>query len=53
MKVFLAVGLLGLSGLAMAQTTTDLSSFDPQERFPGRPVAWILVWATASFAALG
>ncbi len=35
MKVFLAVGLLGLSGLAMAQTTTDLSSFDPQERFPG------------------
>ena len=35
MKVFLALGLLGLSGLAMAQTTTNLSGFDPQERFPG------------------
>lgn len=35
MKVFLALALLGLSGLGMAQTSTDPSGFDPQERFPG------------------
>ena len=35
MNVFLALGLLSISSLAMAQTATDLSSFDPQERFSG------------------
>lgn len=35
MRFFLALSLLGFSIVAAAQTTTELSDFDPQERFPG------------------
>ncbi|HHX05848.1 MAG TPA: thiol oxidoreductase, partial [Pseudomonas sp.] len=35
MNFFLTLSLLGMSSLVMAQATTDLSNFDPQERFSG------------------
>ncbi len=35
MKVFLSMCVLSLSSLGMAQAATDLSTFDPQERFSG------------------
>ncbi len=35
MKFFLSVCVLGLSSLAMVHAATDLSAFDPQERFSG------------------
>lgn len=35
MRFFLALGLLGFSGLVAAQTAIELTGFDPQERFPG------------------
>lgn len=35
MNVFVSICLLSLIGLGLAQAATDLSAFDPQERFPG------------------
>lgn len=35
MRFFLALCLLSFSSLIAAQTATELSDFDPQERFPG------------------
>lgn len=35
MNVFVSICLLSLTGLGLAQAATDLSAFDPQERFSG------------------
>ncbi|MDY0249846.1 MAG: di-heme oxidoredictase family protein [Pseudomonas sp.] len=35
MNVFLSICLLGLSSVGIAQAATELSAFDPQERFSG------------------